>query len=278
MRYWLTHSVDYELEVDKGKLTAVANLEELTFQALALHRSKGLSDEGLTLETSASLNSLRWLIYLYQLQVHNQLSVLLARRRSTKVSLETNHFVLWLTQLPSFNLAHYFNTDSGSFFFWVKRWNTDYISLFSCRMITERYHIPRLIFIFLPRKTTFFLSSQTTCHLHQQMTNWRLKLFCVQQNSHKTVYVVFCVNSPLHSRSKSAGFDPIICTTCDVINWHVTKLLWHATNACICFGNRTNSAKVTQEKPGELLVRNQCKIGLTHWTFFHIHFLASLKG
>ena len=37
-------------------------------------------------------NSLRRLIYLYQLRVDNKLSVLLARRRSTTVSLETNHF------------------------------------------------------------------------------------------------------------------------------------------------------------------------------------------
>ena len=44
-------------------------------------------DEGQTLETSASRNSLRRLIYLYQL------SILLARRRNTTVSIETNHYV-----------------------------------------------------------------------------------------------------------------------------------------------------------------------------------------
>ena len=43
--------VDYQLEVDKGKLTAVANLK------------------------SSFSNSLRRLIYLYQLQVDNQLVV-----------------------------------------------------------------------------------------------------------------------------------------------------------------------------------------------------------
>ena len=42
--------VDYQLEVDKGKLTAVANLKRLA-------------------------NSLRRLIYLYQLQVDNQLEM-----------------------------------------------------------------------------------------------------------------------------------------------------------------------------------------------------------
>ena len=47
------------------------------------------SDEGLTLETSAPRNSLRRLIYLYQLRVDNQHSVSLARRRSITVSLET---------------------------------------------------------------------------------------------------------------------------------------------------------------------------------------------
>ena len=49
------HYVDYQLGVDKGKLTSV--------------------DEGLTLETSAFRNSLRRLIYLYQLRVDNQHSV-----------------------------------------------------------------------------------------------------------------------------------------------------------------------------------------------------------
>ena len=34
------HLVDYQLKVDNGKLTAIANLEKLTFRALALRRSK----------------------------------------------------------------------------------------------------------------------------------------------------------------------------------------------------------------------------------------------
>ena len=32
----MKHLVDYQLEFDKGKLTAVENLEKLTFRALAL--------------------------------------------------------------------------------------------------------------------------------------------------------------------------------------------------------------------------------------------------
>ena len=67
----------------------------MTFRALHVALC---SNKGLTLETSASLNLLSWRLILspliYQLRVDNQLSALLARRRSTTVSLETNHFVL----------------------------------------------------------------------------------------------------------------------------------------------------------------------------------------
>ena len=36
----MKHYVDYQIGVDKGKLTAVANFEKLTFRAVALRRSK----------------------------------------------------------------------------------------------------------------------------------------------------------------------------------------------------------------------------------------------
>ena len=65
----MKHLVNYRREVDKGKLTAVGNFENMTFR---------FSDEaeGLTLETSTFQNSLRRLIYLYQLHVDNKLSLL----------------------------------------------------------------------------------------------------------------------------------------------------------------------------------------------------------
>ena len=60
----MKHLVSYQREVDKGKLTALASFEKLKFRAE--------SDEGLiTLETSAFQNSLRRLIYPYQLHVDN---------------------------------------------------------------------------------------------------------------------------------------------------------------------------------------------------------------
>ena len=40
----LSRRVNETLEVDKGKLTALANLKKLTFRALALRRSKVRSD------------------------------------------------------------------------------------------------------------------------------------------------------------------------------------------------------------------------------------------
>ena len=49
----MKHLVSYQREDDEDKLTAIANFEKLT---LDLRRSK----EGLTLETSAFQNSLRW--------------------------------------------------------------------------------------------------------------------------------------------------------------------------------------------------------------------------
>ena len=67
--------VDYQLEVDKGKLTAVAKLfEKLTFRALALRRSI-LHRRRANARNVSFSNSLRRLIYLYQLQVDNQLVV-----------------------------------------------------------------------------------------------------------------------------------------------------------------------------------------------------------
>ena len=65
----MKHLVNYQSEDDKGKLTALANFEKLTFRARALRRI--CSDEGLTLETSVFLNSLRWLIYPYILHFYN---------------------------------------------------------------------------------------------------------------------------------------------------------------------------------------------------------------
>ena len=76
--------VSYQREVDKGKLTAIASFEKLTFRVRALCRRKVYvcfslnflcPDKGLTLEISAFQNSLWWLIYPYQLHVNNQLSV-----------------------------------------------------------------------------------------------------------------------------------------------------------------------------------------------------------
>ena len=61
--------VNYQSKDDKAKLTALANFEKFTFRARALRRI--CSDEGLTLETSVFLNSLRWLIYPYTLHVDN---------------------------------------------------------------------------------------------------------------------------------------------------------------------------------------------------------------
>ena len=52
--------VNYQHEVDKGKLTAIANFEKLKFQVWSL-----------TLEMSAFQNLLQWLIYPYQLHVDN---------------------------------------------------------------------------------------------------------------------------------------------------------------------------------------------------------------
>ena len=69
----MKHLVGYQREVDKGKLTAVESFEKLTFRAEPLVGANwtNCSDEGLTLETSAFQNSLRRLIYPYQLHVAN---------------------------------------------------------------------------------------------------------------------------------------------------------------------------------------------------------------
>ena len=70
LRRRASETLSYQREVDKGKLTAVASFEMLTFRARALPVPL-CSDEGLWLETSAFQNSPRRLIYPYQLHVDN---------------------------------------------------------------------------------------------------------------------------------------------------------------------------------------------------------------
>lgn len=49
----MKHQVNYQLEVDEGKQTAIANFENLMFQALAAPLSEQ-SHEGLMLQTRLS--------------------------------------------------------------------------------------------------------------------------------------------------------------------------------------------------------------------------------
>ena len=63
------HLVNYQREVNEGKLTTVANWEKLTSSEHYFAATK--VDEKLTLESSAFLKQLRRLIYPYQLHVDN---------------------------------------------------------------------------------------------------------------------------------------------------------------------------------------------------------------
>ena len=85
----------------------------VTFRTLAdsWRWSKLCSDEGLMLETFASQNSLRWLIYPYQLHVDNQLSD--QKRLGTKefradTKLHTHQLCSFLLAFNSFSFLKFF--------------------------------------------------------------------------------------------------------------------------------------------------------------------------
>ena len=68
----LIRTINYQREVDKGKLNAIASLKKADVSSVSPLSEKIIcSDKGLTLETSAFQNSLRRLIYFYQLHVDN---------------------------------------------------------------------------------------------------------------------------------------------------------------------------------------------------------------
>ena len=76
----IKYLVNYQREVDKSKLTAVANFEKLMLPVLALSLR---CDEGLSFSKFAMAVNLHFSTSRFSF----------AQRRSTKVSLETNYFI-----------------------------------------------------------------------------------------------------------------------------------------------------------------------------------------